>query len=269
MKFYTNLYLQELTAHKKGLIGWSIGMILMVAGGMSKYQGYKQAGESVNDFMAGMPEGVLAVFGGGQLDLTQAVWFYALIFLYLLIMGAIHSAMLGAELIAKEERDNTCEFLYVNPISRTDIITAKLLAGVTNLVVLNLVTLVSSLLIVEAFNDGDSVTNQIFLMMIGLFFVQIIFLSIGMASAAVVKKPKLVSPIATGFMLSTFFLSMYIKIKGDYEWLQYFTPFHYFDGETIVKDNALNPTFIVLSIGIIIFMFSFTYFVFNKRDLNT
>ena len=244
-------------------------MLLMIGSGMSKYQGYKAAGDSVNELFENLPQGFLAIFGGGEIDYTQAIWFYAMMFLYLLIMASIHAAMLGAEIIAKEERDQTSEFLYVNPISRTQAITAKLFAGLTNIIILNLVTLISSIFIVQAVNDADSVTHQILLTMVGLFFVQLIFLCIGMAAAAIVKKPRLASPIATTFLLATFFLSMFIKIKGDYEYLKYFTPFHYFDGETVINNNALDPIFIIISFCIIVFTLITTYFVYNKRDLNT
>ena len=58
-------------------------------------------------------------------------------------MATIHAAMLGATIIAKEERDKTSEFLFAKPVLRSTIITAKLLAAFVNIVVFNLITFIS------------------------------------------------------------------------------------------------------------------------------
>ena len=44
-------------------------------------------------------------------------------------MATVHAAMLGADIISKEERDKTAEFLFVKPISRNKIIISKLLGS--------------------------------------------------------------------------------------------------------------------------------------------
>ncbi len=216
-----------------------------------------------------MPKGLLAVFGAGTIDLSQFSWFYAVMFLYIVVMAAIHSAMIGAGIIAKEERDKTCEFLFVNPIKRSTVITSKLAAALTNVLFINIISTVTSIAF-ASYNEANSSTiGKILLLMIGLFLVQVIFLSVGMLAAAVIKKPKLASPIATGMLLGTFFLSMFIKIKEGYEYLKYFTPFHYFDGIVVIRSNELELKYILLSIGIAIVCFAVMYIVYPRRDLNT
>ena len=77
-----------------------------------------------------------------------------MLFLYIAVMGAVHAVILGSELISKEERDKTSEFLYAKPVSRPTALTGKLLAGLTNLIVLNLVTLVSSFVVRRLLRQG-------------------------------------------------------------------------------------------------------------------
>ena len=96
--------------------------------------------------------------GIGSLDLATVDGYFGLLYLYLVIMASIHAAMLGATMISKEERDKTAEFLFVKPISRTTVITAKLGASIVIVIVFNLVTLLSSIVFVDFFNEGDSVT---------------------------------------------------------------------------------------------------------------
>ncbi|MFL6561849.1 MAG: ABC transporter permease subunit [Bacillus sp. (in: firmicutes)] len=61
--------------------------------------------------------------------------YYSLLYIYLLLMATIHATMLGASIIAKEERGKKAEFLFVKPVSRNGIITAKLLVAFTNIVI--------------------------------------------------------------------------------------------------------------------------------------
>ncbi len=263
-----NIILRELKAHRKSLIFWSIGMLFLIMSGMSKYSGYEKAGESVNDLMAGLPSGMKAVFGVGEIDLTTAIGFYAVMFLYFLVMTSIHASLLGAGIITKEEKGKTAEFLYAKPISRTKVITSKLVAAVIDVLVLNLVTLVLSVVIVSAYNKGESATGDILILMVGLFFVQLIFLSIGMAAAAIFKRYKRAAPAATGIMLFAFFLSLWLDMTDKFQNLKYLTPFKYFDAKVIIKEGSLDPVYIALSIGIVAVLLTTTYVFYQRRDLN-
>ena len=91
----------------------------------------------------------------------KASGFYGIMFLYMAVMAAVHAVILGAGVIAEEERDKTSEFLYAKPVSRSRALTGKLLAGLTNLVVLNLVTLASSFVFVGFYGKGETFTEKI------------------------------------------------------------------------------------------------------------
>ena len=140
-----NIYMRELKAHRKSLLIWSIGMFFLVVAGMGKYSaGAATGGNSMNEIMLQMPKSLQSLFGVGIFDLTIALDFFAILFVYILFMAAMQTVMLGSGIISKEERDKTAEFLLVKPISRTKILTAKLLAAVTILLIFWAVTYVSS-----------------------------------------------------------------------------------------------------------------------------
>src|SRR3954465_709234 len=124
-----NIFLKEMKYYRKSLVFWRMGVFLMGASGMMKYESLSSSGQPMNEMLAGMPKSLLAVLGIGEFDLSTATGYYGLLFIYLLLMATIHAAMLGATIIAKEERDKTTEFLFVKPVSRTKVITAKLLAA--------------------------------------------------------------------------------------------------------------------------------------------
>lgn len=261
-----NIFLRELKAHGKGLIFWSLGMFFLVASGMAKYAGYKQAGQSIVALLAGIPRTVSVVLGFADFDLTTAAGFYGVLFLYVVVMGAVHASLLGANIIAKEERDRTSEFLYARPVSRSTALTGKLLAGLANIVVLNLVTLASSLYLVDYFGEGESASGDILTLMLGLFLLQLIFFSIGALVAGTVKKPRSAASLSTSVMFLTFILSFFIKINESLEFLKYASPFNYFDASAVMKDG-LDPVYIALSAVIVLLSIVGTYRFFEMRDL--
>ncbi len=263
-----NVFMIEMKAHRKSLIIWCIAILLMVVTGMSKYEVFSTSGQSINDVMSKLPKVVQSIFGIGVFDLSKASGFFAILFLYLVLMTTIHAAMLGANIISKEERDKTTEFLMVKPISRDRIITAKLSAAFVNIIVLNIVTLISSIAIVGYFGKGESVTSDIGLLMAGMFILQLIFMVIGTALAAISKKPKTAPAVATGILLASYLISMVIDIDTKLERLKYITPFKYFEAKNLISSGGFEPVFVILSVLIIAVSLSATYVFYRKRDLN-
>lgn len=263
-----NIFTRELRANRKSTIIWSFAVIAMVAGGMGKYAGLSGSPASLTEFMDALPASLLNLMGLGDLDITTAMGFYGVLFLYIAIMLAIHAAILGANIIAKEEIEKTTEFLMVKPVSRKKVLTQKLLAGLLFITILNLVSFASSWTMVEYFNKGVSITGDMLILTFGLFILQLIFMSMGSLMATIKKHSKNVGSFVTGVLLISFFLSMIINMNDKLEILKFLTPFKYFEATAIIGGNGFEPVFYLLSFIIIVFCMLGTYHFYQKRDLN-
>lgn len=263
-----NIFLRELRAHRKSIIIWSIAILFMVLSGMAKYSAYAESGQSMNELLSQIPKSIKAVLGMGDFDLTTVSGFYGMFYLYILLMATIHASMLGANIISKEERDKTTEFLMVKPVSRVKIITAKLMAALFNIIVFNIVTLVFSIAIVGKYSNGEAITGEIFMLMVGMFILQLVFLSIGTGIAAASKHPKSAASVATAVLLVSFILSSVISMNSKLEGLKYITPFKYFEAEKLLNGGGFQPVFVILSFVIITAMVYVTYVFYRKRDLS-
>jgi ABC-2 type transport system permease protein len=252
----------------KSLIIWCIGVFLMVVSGMAKFTGLSSSGESLNTLFNDMPKSLQVIMGIGTFDLNKASGFYGLLFIYLVLMATIHAAMLGATIIAKEERDKTSEFLFVKPVSRTKVITAKLLAALTNIVIFNLVTWVSSVAIVNKYADGESVNGDIAITMLGMFFLQLLFVVIGSAISSLKKRPKTAGTLAAGILLLTFVLSVAIDLNESIEALKYVTPFKYFEAKNMMYGGGFDTGYVILTAILFAALTTITYVFYKKRDLN-
>lgn len=265
-----NLFFRELKAHRKGLLFWSIGMLLMVLSGVAKFYGYSGNGQSnINGMLELFPKSLQVLFGLEGFDLTMASGVYGILFMYIALMAVIHAVLLGTDLISKEERDKTTEFLFAKPISRTKVVTAKLLAGVVNIVVLNLVTLVSAIYTVAYYSKDTSANADIVLLTYALFLLQLLFLLVGASVAAISKRARTASGLATTILLVTFILYFAINLSGKIDVLKYLTPFKYFEARTIIANGQLDPFYVGLSIVLTLALVATTYVTYKKRDLST
>ncbi len=262
-----NIFLREMRSHRWGLLFWSLGMVFLVLSGMAKYAAYEQAGQSVEQIMAALPKGVQVIFGLTGFDLTQPSGFYGILFLYIMVMAAVHAVLLGSGLVSKEERDRTSEFLYAKPVTRRAVLTGKFMAGLVNLVALNLVTMFSSFYFVDYYGNGESFNDGIVTLMVGAFFIQLVFFSLGALVAGTAKKPKRAPGRATTIMLVAFLLYYTVNLNEKLDFLKYFTPFKYFDAAIVMADG-LDPVYMALSALIIVLALAGTYRFYAARDLN-
>jgi ABC-2 type transport system permease protein len=262
-----NLFLRELRANRKALIIWSACMFLLVLSGMGKYTAYSSSGQS-NAVFKDLPYSVKALLGMGSFDVATISGYYAMLFLYIEIAAAIHAALLGSGIIAKEERDKTTEFLMTKPVSRNAVITFKLLSALINVSILNAVTFVSSIILVAAYNKGNAISSEIAWFMASMFLVQLIFLSLGAVLAAFMKSPESSGSLATGILIIALVISKITDLTDKVNILNVLSPFKYFSYMDIVNGNSLNLVIVMLSLALVAAFSIATYSLYAKRDLH-
>ncbi|WP_108669219.1 ABC transporter permease subunit [Peribacillus acanthi] len=262
-----NVYIREMKAYRKSLILWCIGMLAMIGSGMAKYAGFKSSGQSMNELMSQMPQSLQALMGIGSLDISTASGYYGLLFLYLLLMATLQAVMIGATIISKEEREKTVEFLFVKPISRKKIILSKVLAALTNVSILTLFTWIVCILFVGLYSEGEEVQANIGITILGMYILQLLFLSIGSAIAAISQNPKKASSLSTAILLVMFILSVAIDLNESMKRLKFLTPFKYFEAKNVMYGGGLDLIFILISFILVGLLMIVTFTFFEKRDL--
>jgi ABC-2 type transport system permease protein len=265
-----NIYFREMKANRKSLIIWSICMILFMLMSMQKYAGLAGSGAAIGNFTAmldTMPKALQALLGLSSLDITTPIGYYGVLFPFLLLIGGIHASMLGTNMISKEERDKTVEFLMAKPVSKSSIITSKIMASITNIVVVNVVTFISTIVFLRSYTT-DPILTKIILATVGMIFVQLLFMVIGVGMATMSKNYKKSGSTTVFILLSCYFLSLIIDMSGKLEMLNFLSPFKYFDAKQFLISNKLNVGYIILTLAIMIVVLIPAYRKYNKRDFN-
>lgn len=260
-----NIFLRELKANRKALIIWSVCMFLLVVSGMGKYTAYSSGAN--NEVFDKMPHTMKALLGIGSFEVTKISGFFAFLFPYMAITTAIHAVLLGNGIIAKEERDKTTEFLMVKPVSRKTVITNKLLAALVNVVILNIVSLLSSIMMVGVYSKGENITGEVVMFLLSMFFIQLIFLALGALLSASTNNPKASGSLATGILFGTYIISKITDLTDKVNALNLLSPFKYFSYEKIVNGEGLNLIIVILSLALVAVFSASTYYFYMKRDL--
>ena len=263
-----NIYLKELRDYRRATIWWSLAIIAFLVAAMSKFQGYQKSGTSINDLLGSLPAGLSAVLGFKGLDMGTVGGFFAMCVLYLAVMLGVHAVLLGSGIIAKEETEKTIEFLDTKPVSRGHILLSKLLAALTIVVILNIVTLASSILTLPLFTSDPVSNGDILFLMPAMFFIQIWFLAIGAAFAAIMRRPRHAGMLSAGVLLAAFVISAVVDASDRYSFLRYVTPFKYFDPKTIFSEGSYDVQYIIITVVAIAILLTGSKVAYQNRDFN-
>lgn len=261
-----NVYRRELRANRRSLILWCLGIALLILASMGKYAGMAEAGQSINQFVTELPDSMKTAMGLEGLDLSDARSFFVVVFGLVSLLAAVHAAMLGAVIISKEERDRTSEFLFVKPRTRAAITTAKLLAALTIAVILNLFVFAVSAGIIGYYSDMPYM-GGLARMTLALLLIQLVFLSLGAASAAALGRGKASAGLAAGILLFAYLLSGAIELNPDLQALTFLTPFRYFPAGGMMLTGEFNAGYAALSAGLAAALTAASYCLFQRRDL--
>jgi ABC-2 type transport system permease protein len=221
----------------------------------------------MNKMLANFPPEMRAAFGLGTVDLASVLGFFSFIFLFAQICLAIQASNYGFSLVSIEESELTADFLMSKPVSRSSVLTSKLLAAITSLTITNLVVWISSFAAISLFNDGrEYELRTLLLLLISIVIFQLFFLSVGLVVSLLVKRLRNVTPYALGLGIGTYVLSAFSGIFDDV-FLELLTPFKHLDAAYIVKNGAYDLPLVALNIGVTLVSLGLSYWLYIRRDI--
>jgi len=261
-----NIVVRELYAHKKSLIIWSVSMIAFVMMMFAEFAAYYKNPEILAVLEAFPPE-MLQAFGMAGANLTTVTGYMSVAVVFIALTLGTYALLLGNNIIAKEERDKTAGFLLTLPVSRTHLITQKLIAATLSSLILLLVVAASILVAVLPYQVEEHFGTFMALVILTIFIIMLIFLSIGMLLAAVTKRHKLSGGIGIALISALYLASIIASLSDSMAFLKYVSPFAYFEAPQLLRDLGLEPIKVALSALIIGASLFGTYTVYSRRDL--
>jgi len=262
-----NMFLHELKAYRRSSIIWTIALVALVVLFLSMFPSFSREAEEFKKLLEGYPEALRKALGLSVENIGSILGFYSYVFLYISLVGAIQAMNLGTSIVSKEVRDKTADFLLTKPVSRAKIMTSKLSAAVASLVITNVVYLAAATMMASLVETKEYSTRVFLLLSLTLFFLQLIFLALGIIVSVVVPKIKSVLPISLGTVFAFFIIGALASTTGDNA-LRYISPFKYFDFAYIVQNSSYETSFMMVGIGFIAIAIAASYFIYAKRDIH-
>jgi len=263
-----NIFLHELKAYRKTTIIWTLFLVVIVVAFFSLFPSFSKDIEEVKTLLGSFPESIRNMIGISLESFNNILGYYSFPFSFIILIGAIQAMNLGTSIVSKEIREKTADFLLTKPIKRTQILTAKILAVITCLLITNAIYIVFSNLVASTVKNEDYSFKIFFMISITLLFVQLIFMSLGVIISVILPKIKSVLSISLATVFVFYFISFLSSTDSD-DIIRYINPFSYFDPAYIIENNAYETRFIIISLAIIIVAIVSSYVIYDKKDIHT
>jgi ABC-type multidrug transport system ATPase subunit len=159
------------------------------------------------------------------------------------------------------------EFLLSKPLTRSQIITQKLLVVMVNILILNAFVTAVSLIAFQFSKDADIAIKPFMLLVIAAVLLHLTFASVSFALSALMKKTRSIVSISLGIVLGSYFLNIMSGVSEPLEYVKYASFFKYVDAADIVKNNAIDALYISIMVAVILVSFIFAYVYYRKKDI--
>lgn len=263
-----NMYLQELKSLRKSAILWTCVMIALAAIFLSVYPSMANDALDFKKLLGNYPPTVRAMLGINLDLITSVLGFYSMVFSFIVLCGAIQAMNIGVSILSKESRERTADFLLVKPVSRSLIVSSKLLAAFTIILATDVVFYAATLILANTVTTADYSSKLFFLINLTIFFIQLIFLAVGMAVSVFFTKLKNVLPISLGVVVGLYMIGALIATGKDDDPARFISPFQYFDNTYIIQNAAYETPYLIAGAVIVVVAVAVSYLVYMRKDIH-
>ncbi|PLR99243.1 ABC transporter permease subunit [Bacillus sp. T33-2] len=262
-----NIFMHELKVYRKSTIIWSLSLIVIIILFMSMYSSFASDAEEFIKILENYPEAIKNAFGLNQENFFTILGFYSFPISFITLCAAIQAMIIGTSIVSKEAREKTADFLLTKPVTRTEVLTAKLLAALVSIVVTYIFYFVAASYVALQVKTDNFSLKIFFLLSLTILFIQLIFLALGVIISVMVQKIKSVLTVSLATVFAFYFLGLFSDTTGD-EVKRYFSPFKYFDTTYIMKHSSYEASFLIAGAVIIIVAIAASYVVYLKKDIH-
>lgn len=232
----------ELRQGRTSLAVWTLSIAFLLSLCIFMFPEMKDEMEQAGNLFASMGS-LSAAFSLERLDLGTLAGFYAVECGSILgLGGAFFASLIGISSLAKEEQRKTAEFLLTHPVSRTRIVTEKLLAVLLQISLMNLVILGLSLLSVSLVDNIP--WREILLIHAAHYLLQLELAGLCFGISAFLRRSG--TGIAMGLPVAMYALNLIANMTERAKGLKYVTPFGYCEGADIIAQGRLDTRSIAI-----------------------
>lgn len=241
-----------------GVIAFMLGLCVLIYPEMKNQMG------EISGMFADMGS-FSAAFGMDKINFGEFVGYFGVECGNVLgLGGAFFAALLGILALAKEEKEQTAEFLLTHPINRSKVVLQKLCAVFVEIVIFNAVVIgivALTTLLVRETADIQTFT----LLFLAYFIMQIEIAAICFGISAFISRGGL--GIGLGIAAFFYFLNIISNLTEDAKFLKYITPFGYTEGSEIIANGRMEIKYLAVGLAFTLIGIGAAFYEYGKKDI--
>lgn len=261
-----NIYFQELKYYRRSSLIWISVFVFGILGYMSLFKAFTGDVDATMKILANLPEAVRAAVGLRLETFFTIFGFFGYLLTYLWLIGSIQAMNLGIGILSKEISGKTADFLLSKPVSRVKVLTSKLLAALTLIMITNVFFVIAAYAAALLYSDDAFAVGPFILVALTMIIVQIFFLALGYLIAIVVPKIKSVLAYSLPIVFGFFIVGLLDSVLG-LETIRVITPFKYFDTQYILDHGFYDPKYLIVESIVVVVCIVTAYIVYLRKDI--
>ena len=255
---------REIKINFKSFLIWVVSISSLLTLIFSIYPSISKS-MSIDSLMENLPAELLKSFNFDLVSISTSFgWYASEGFVIITLVGALYCAILGSNIILKEESDKTIDFLYSKPVTRNKILISKIIAGLIYMILFNV-----SIMIITGIGfsiNGDMLIKEWLLLSLSPILIQLAVFFVAAFIGTFFTKARKAMGIVLGFVMGTYVLNMVAKMSDSVSFLKYFSPFGYVDSSSILKDGSLEISAVII-VGIAVIFMALLFKRYNHKEL--
>ncbi len=261
------MLLYEFKRTFRSWFNFTIGILAIFVIFISFYDFFRADAALLDQLLQNFPAEFKAAFGFANVNLSEIEGYLSFLNGYVGLIGAVFAMKLGIGLLSAEPREKTADFLLSKPVRRWVIVNAKLAVALIQLVLQNALLFGIGLFSIAVLIDIPVNFKIYSLLILTIFLIQLFFLGVGFAIAAVSRRIKAVMPVTLGIVFFFFIIEL-INESLLLKELTYLTPFAYFKGSNLLSKGGLEPNYVLIDLAVFLLTTAASYWLYQRKDFH-
>ena len=235
------------------LIVWTMVISFMLALCVLVYPEMETQMGDVSSMFAEMG-GFSAAFGMDRLNFGE----------FMGLGGAFFAALLGVSVLAKEEKEQTAEFLLTHPVSRREIVGQKLAAVLIQIFLMNVIVITVTSASIWGIGESPDM-RPLILLFLAYFILQVEVACVCFGMSAFLSQGGV--GIGLGMAALLYFLNIIANLTDGAKFLKYVTPFSYTESADIIADRCLEVKYLAVGMVFTVIGVGMGFWRYCKKDI--
>lgn len=267
------IFKMELRHSFKGFLLWLVLFLGLIFGFAALYPQMftPEMKDSIQQMFEGFSPALLKVFNlqlTGPASLLQATGFFAYYFQYLFLAACVYAILSGSTSLVSEETQGTIEYLYTQPVTRREILLAKLTARWMWLTLFwgsSLLCSIGSFFLFQQKGDSSStIVTEISRVMAVDYLVLVFFLALGFLISTLLFFSKSSTTVGLAIVFGFYLLGIFGGLYDKLSWLSKWSPVHMGLPANIMENGVANTGWLALAA---IFCIGAALLIYQRKDL--